>query len=124
MKYIVAIALLLLFSSPVFATSDLMCTGKEYDVYMGVGVDRHGNGDVGFASIKDKNTNKTTEFYSERIKTIDLKWLDGEEDFSKNSMDVELTQQRGEIIKVTAKGRNGKLNFKSKSYTIDCDWEM
>jgi hypothetical protein len=108
----------------VFASSDLLCFGKEYSLYMGVGVDEKGNGDVGFASITDKNAKKTIEYYSSHIKTINLKWVDSEEDFSRNSLNVELSDKNGKAIKVTAKGSNGELHYKSNIYKIVCDWEM
>lgn len=124
MKYITATLLSLLFSVPALATSDLLCSGKEYDVYMGVGVDKDGNGDVGFVSITDNDNKKAIEFYSAQIRTIKLKWIDSEEDFSRNSLNVELLDKNGKVIKVTAKGSKGKLHYKSKIYKIDCNWEM
>jgi len=115
---------LILASFPVFATSDLMCSGNEYDVYLGVGVDEHGNGDVGFVSVTSKNTDVVKEYFSNKIKTVNLKWLDGEEDFSKNTMEVVLYDINGSSIKITAQGVNGKLLYKQKKYSIVCNWEM
>ena len=124
MKCIITTFFILFFCTPVFANNDLVCNGNEFSVYMGVGVDQKGNGNVGYASITDMKTKKNIEFYSSHIKTIKLMWLDGEEDFSSNILNVKLLDKTGETAKITAKGTDGKLYYKSETYKIDCNWEM
>lgn len=111
-------------SFPVFASSDLMCSGNEYDVYLGVGVDEHKNGDAGFVRVTNIKTGDVKEYLSKNIKTVSIKWLDGEEDFSKNRMHVLLTEADGSQIKIISKGIHGKIQIKDKTYNIECNWEM
>ena len=123
MKFIPGIVLLLA-SFQVLATSDLMCSGDEYDVYLGVGVDEHKNGDAGFVRVTNKKANIVKEYLSQNIKTVSIQWRDGEKDFSKNSMHVLLIDADGNQNEVTAKGIHGKLHIKDKTYNIKCNWEM